>query len=43
MNMVMVAMFYAPIIPVAIPFAFGGGVILSCVTKRNLLRRNKMP
>jgi hypothetical protein len=28
MNMMMVALFYAPIIPVTIPFAFGGGVFL---------------
>ena len=28
MNMIMVALFYAPIIPVTIPFAFGGGVFL---------------
>ena len=28
MNMIMVALFYASIIPVTIPFAFGGGVLL---------------
>jgi len=26
--MMMVALFYAPIIPLTIPFAFGGGVLL---------------
>ena len=43
MNMIMVAFFYAPIIPLTIPFALGGGFFLTIFTKRNLFRRNKMP
>ncbi len=41
--MIMTSLFYAPVIPITIPFAFFGGLIHYFLAKRLLLRSNKMP
>ena len=43
MNMIMTSLFYAPLIPMTIPFAFFGGLFHSLISKKLLLRSNKMP
>jgi|LauGreDrversion4_2_1035121.scaffolds.fasta_scaffold1045606_1 hypothetical protein len=42
-HMIMVCWFYAPLIPIAIPFCLLGGIIRYFMIKYSLLRRNKMP
>mmetsp|Transcript_17892 Transcript_17892/g.30406 ORF Transcript_17892/g.30406 Transcript_17892/m.30406 type:complete len:316 (+) Transcript_17892:1730-2677(+) len=43
MNLIMTCIFYSPIIPQAIPFAFVGSILQYWANKYMLLRKHKMP